>query len=308
MSDPVSNNPASELAENQTKTAEVAARLLARAQQMPGKPKELTEKIGEQLSMFPEAVAAMPQEVARVALFGMPSDKRGMRKMLRNAELAGRQDVQVLYTGEELGPKEETLWLACLRIGRGRPMGERLPMVMTDLLREVGLRDTGGKTGSREQLKRRLDRLSTAHMIVTAKRNGYTLRVTTGLLKWGLVEETGEIYVRLDPDGAKLFESLAYQPWGVRLALKSDAAARLLSYVCSHQASKPHSVLLDDLRLWCGYHGRTRDWRPVCLAGLAELEARSVIERGTSMLGQGANGEVVSWQRAAATLPPDASN
>jgi hypothetical protein len=185
-------------------------------------------------------------------------------------------------------------------------MGERMHMTMGQLLLELGLQDTGGKTGSRNQLKRRLDRLSGAHMIVTTKREGHTIRITTGLLKWGLVEETSQIYIRLDPDGAKLFDSLAYQPWKVRLALRSDTAALLLSYVCSHQAGKPHSVLLESLQQWCRYPGRARDWRRTCMAGLAELEARGVLERGSSELRRGANGEVVSWRRGAAMLPSDA--
>ena len=238
MSDPKQTDdaqpslPLDEDAAQLVRMAQIAERLRARTAQMPAEPDQAApeERVGEQLAMFPEAVAAMPQEVARVALFGMPSDKRGVRKMLRGVQLEGRRDVTVVYTGEELGPREETLWLACLRIGRGLSMGIRVHLHMKDLLREMGQRDTGGSKGSREALKRRLDRLSQAHLIVTTKRNGRTLRITTGLLKWGLVEETGEIYIRLDPDGAKLFESLAYQPWEVRLALKSDAAARLLSY------------------------------------------------------------------------------
>jgi hypothetical protein len=295
-------------AQQSVRLAEVVARLRARTaeptdmqtQDVPAVP---DERVGEQLAMFPEAVAAMPQEVARVAIFGMPSDKRGAREMLRDVQLDGRRDVTVVYTGEELGPREETLWLACLRLGRGLSMGTRVNLHVKDLLREMGQKDTGGAYGSRETLKRRLDRLSLAHLIVTTKRNGHTLRITTGLLKWGLVEGTGEIYIRLDPDGAKLFESLAYQPWEVRLAVKTDAAARLLSYVCSHQAGKPHSVLLDALRSWCGYHGQLRFWRSTCMAGLAELQAQGVISEGTMKLTSGVKGQVVSWTRAAVGLP-----
>jgi hypothetical protein len=284
---------------------EMVARLRARAAQLPAsaaEPAKPGERVGEPMSVFPEAVAAMPQDVARLALFGMPSNKKGARKMLRNVKLESRADVDAHYTGEEMGPREETVWLACLRLCRGRPMGQRVHLQIADLLREIGQPDTGGVAGSRAALKRRLDRLSLAHLVVDKTAKGRTMHTTTGLLKWGWVEETGEAYVRLDPDGAAMFRSLAYQPWKVRLALKTDAAARLLSYVCSHKATAPHRVLLDDLRRWCGYHGRLRDWRAVCRSGLAELEARRILAPGSVALARGGNGEVVSWIRSAAAV------
>lgn len=75
------------------------------------------EKIGGKLRQWPEDVAAMPTELTRVSLFGMPADKPGARKMLDDVRLDSRPDIEVFYTGKQLSAKDETCWLACLRLG-----------------------------------------------------------------------------------------------------------------------------------------------------------------------------------------------
>ena len=255
------------------------------------------EKIGVQMSFWPEHIAAMPTELARASLFGLPSDKSGARKILRNTKLDSRSDVEVLYTGEELGAKEETTWLACLRIARGEKLGERIFINLTDLLKELELSNTGGKRGNRQAVMTRLDRLSAAHFKIQFARGGKTYKVTSGMLKWGIENETGDMYVRLDPDGAALFENLSYQPWKVRLSLTTDAAARILTYVSSQERGKLHSVKLDDLRKWVGYGGRIRQFRTVCTLALLELEEKRVIVKGSSKVSESMRGLVATWIR-----------
>lgn len=261
---------------------------------------EPAERIGDQMPLFPEDAAAMPTELSRVALFGLPSDKRGARKMLDDVRLESRADVEVLYTGKQLSAKDETAWLACLRIGRGAPMGQRIYMSKSDLLREVGLARNGQNW---QALKARLMRMSKAHFTITCQRGGKKFTLTTGMLKFGFENDDpdGQMYIRLDPDGARLFESLAYQPWEIRLSLKSDISALLLSYVCGHQHGKPHAVALESLKAWCGHEGETRKFRAALRAALAELELKGVLVPG-SKIGKGARGEIVAWTRTRAKL------
>lgn len=249
------------------------------------------EKVGKDMVYWPEAVAAIPTELTRVSLFGLPSDKPGERKMLRAVRLDSRSDIEVLYTGEQLGAKDETTWLACLRLGRGIPMGQRIYLNKSDLMRECGLSKTGPNWST---LALRLDRLSAAHFKVHFKRGNKTYSFTTGMLKWGIENETGAMYIRLDPDGAALFENLAYQPWDVRLSLQTDVAARLLSYISGHEHGKPHVQTLENLKRWCGYSGRRDKFRAACLAALEELANKGVLVKGSCKI---AKGTVVCWVR-----------
>lgn len=258
---------------------------------------EATEKIGQQMRFWPEEVAAMPTELTRVSLFGLPADRRGARKMMKSVQIESRSDVEVLYTGEQLGPKEETVWLGCLRLGRNIPLGERIYLNLTDLLRELKLTNTAGKRGNRQAVITRLDRLSAAHFKINFKRDGKNFSITTGMLKWGIEHETGAIYLRLDPDGAVLFENLSYQPWEVRLSLKSDLAAVLLSYISGHEQGKPHSQSLINLKKWCGYGGRLRNFRAACIIALKELEEKGVLVKDSSKITMNRRGDVASWVR-----------
>lgn len=266
------------------------------------------EKIGTKLRHWPEEVAAMPTELTRTSLFGLPSDKgvgipgeneknKRERKMLRNHKLESRPGIEIYYTGEELSAKDETCWLACLRLGRGIPLGQRIYLNMTDLLNELGLPNTGGKRGNRQAVKNRLERLSAAHFKVEFSRKGKSYSITTGLLKYGIENETGKMYIRLDPDGTPLFENLAYQPWSVRLSLTTDIAARLLSYLSGHEKGKPHQVTLPELKSWCGYGGRPDKFRVAAMNALKEFESKGVLERGASKTIRDGKTEKFRWVR-----------
>ncbi|ECP2388588.1 hypothetical protein FV612_21640 [Salmonella enterica] len=296
--------------------AELKARMEEVGRKMTAKPKdsdetalaaatgEPEEKVGTQMGFWPEEVAAMPTELTRVSLFGLPADKPGARKMLRAMKLDSRSDVEVLYTGEQLSAKEETTWLACFRLGRGVPMGQRIYLNLTDLLSELKLSNTGGKRGNRQAVMTRLDRLSAAHFKVHFKRGEKTYSITTGMLKWGIENETGAMYIRLDPDGAALFENLSYQPWEVRLSLHSDVSARMLSYISGHEQGKPHSQTLDNLKRWCGYGGERRKFRTAIHSAIEELESKGVLVKGSSKIVSGARGDVVCWVRSRSGEPP----
>ena len=225
--------------------------------------------------------------------------------MMDAVKLDSRNGVEVIYSGKQLGVKEETTWYASMRMCRGVPMGTRVYFNLVDLLREMKLANTGGKRGNRIGVQTRLDRLSGAHFKINFTRGGDPYSITTGMLNWGIEHGTGKMFMRLDPDGALLFENLAYQPWDVRLSLKSDVAARMLTYISGHAQGKPHSVRLNDLREWCGYEGRLRQFRLACLHALAELEEKGVLVKGKSKIRDGAN-ETVEWLRTKTTPEPPA--
>jgi hypothetical protein len=261
------------------------------------------EKVGQQLPLWPEDCAAMPTEITRVSLFRLV--RRGRRKLMEDVPLESRSDVKVLYTGKDLDQADADLWLACLRIGRGVPMGQRIYTARNDLLREVGRNLSGANWAWLEQSLERMRKASLkatmrrTHTDEKGNKKQVEIIITTGLLKWGMEKPSGRMYIRLDPDGAALFDNLAYVPWETRLALPSAGAKSIHAYVCGHAKGKPHVVLLDDLRRWTGYDGRLRQFREdVCKPALAELEARGEIVAGSGKIEKTGKGLVVSWVRS----------
>lgn len=249
-----------------------------------------TEKVGDQMAFWPEEVAAMPTELTRVSLFGLI--RRGRRKVLNWEKLDSRADIEVQYFGCQLDQADADLWLACLRAGRGLPMGQRIYMTRAALLHEIGRNDG---TSARKWLETALDRMSGATLKITIKRNGKTVKVTSGMLKWGIEEETGAMFIRLDPDGAALFDNLAYLGWEERLSLSSNMAKALQLYISGHQKGKPHSQPISNVMHWCGYEGRLRQFRAALPNALKELEKAGVIKQ--YKVSKGPKGDLVSWQR-----------
>lgn len=256
----------------------------------PAQEAVAVELVGNRTLNWPSDVAAMPTELTRTALFSIVSDRNHEREMLDSVKLPSRGDVQIFYTGKQLCTGDETVWLACLRLGRGLKMGERINISKAELLRECNLQNTGQNW---QTLKHRLDRLSQAHFLIDVKRNGKKYHIATGLMKWGTEENSGETYMRLDPDGARLFDNLAYQQWTNRIALSGDVSKRLLSYISGHQSGKSHWAKLEDLKKWFGFKGRMRDFKKTCLTSLLDMESAGIIEKGSSKVDE----EIACWVR-----------
>ena len=255
------------------------------------------EKIGAQMGFWPEECAAMPTELTRVSLFSLI--RRGRRKVMDWEKLSSRADVEVSYFGKQLDQADADLWLACLRMGRGLPMGQRIYTTRAALLKEIG-RSTG--KGDYKWLIESLERMSGGAFRLITKRNGKTIRVTSGMLKYGIEEESGQMYIRLDPEGAAMFENMAYIGWEQRLALGSNAAKALQLYVSGHMAGKPHAVPLADLAHWMGYEGRIRQFRATLQHAMDELAKAGAIN--SHGIKAGTRGEVAYWTRTnGAALP-----
>lgn len=255
-----------------------------------------SEKVGSKLRQWPEEVAAMPTELTRTSLFGLP--RRGRRKVMDWEKLSSRADVEVSYNGKQLDQADADLWLACLRMGRGVPMGRRIYTTRAALLREIGRKDDGR---TRAWLEESLKRMAAASFMLETTRAGRKIKVTTGMMKWGIEEPSGQMFIRLDADGAALFENLAYVGWEQRLALGSNAAKALQLYIGGHMAGKPHSVPLVALAHWMGYEGRLRQFRTSLQHAMDQLaKAGEIHSHG---INTGPKGDVAYWTRSNLALP-----
>lgn len=277
---------------------ETVARLLARSKPEAAPEAEAAadeiegEKIGPQMAFWPQEVGVMPTELTRAALFRMPAKKT--RKMLDGVKLESRSDIEILYTGKELDQADGDVWGAVIRLSRGSNIGRRMYTTRAALLRELKRTDTGP---NRRWLGNALDRLASGSFKCTLKRVGKTVKINAGMLNWGIEEETGKMFVRLDADSFQLFDNLAYFDWEQRLALKKDGAKSLQLYACGHEEGKAHSIKLADLAAWAGYGGRTRKFRlENVIPGLAELEEKGFLTDGRIFCGVDGK-EIVSWTR-----------
>jgi len=260
-------------------------------------PDPSKERVGDRLGSWPEPFAAMPTELTRVSLFSLI--RRGRRKFMDWVVLEGRSDVTIKYFGKQLDQADADLWLACLRMGRGTPMGQRIYTDKSSILREIGRNNSGA---SEAWLVDALKRLAGASFLIELSREGKKSMLTTGMLKWGLEKPSDRMFIRLDPDGAKLFDNLAYIGWEQRLALSSASTKAIHMYICGHKQGEGHFIAMASLMTWCGYEGRIRDFRCNVINALKELEKLKVIHGGK--ITDRPQGEVVSWVRCASKYTP----
>lgn len=267
------------------------------------RPEPKNEAIGEQMTFFPETVGAMPTEITRTSLFSLlPIKQGGSRQIYSDMKIEARRDVTLFYSGTALDKLDETAWMCVLRLCRDVRMGERKYLRMPDVLRELGMTDT---EPNRVAVAARLERLSKAVITIEFSRGKKTMRVITGLMKMGYETDSeskplasSQMYLRLDPDGAKLFDNLSYQPWEIRTALHSPTAMALMTYASGHEAGKPHTVKLEDLKKMTGHEGRPRVFRENILAAIEELERLGFFAKAGSCIKGAGKLQMVSWTRS----------
>jgi len=249
------------------------------------------EKVGEVLKSWPIEFSAIPTELTRVSLFSLP--RKGRRKFLDWVTLESRGDITVKYFGKQLDQDiDADIWLACLRMGMGTPMGQRIYTNKSRMLMEIGRTRSGiGDKRLIESLKR----LAGASFLIEFNRDGKKFILTTGMLKWGIEKPLNRMFIRLDPDGARLFDNLTYIGWKQRLALSTASAKAIHMYVCGHQQGASHAISLANLMAWCGYEGRARDFRRNAVAALKEMEEHGIVRDSKIVLRP--QGEVISWVR-----------
>lgn len=257
--------------------------------------KKPNDKPKPQLSFWPDDIAAMPTDFTRAALFSLI--QRGRRRFLHHEKLPSRSDIDLTYFGEQLDHADADLWLAMLRIAKGKSLEEKHGISIAALLRELGKKDGGT---NRAWLIKALARIGTASLRGKIYRNKGTVteEVNCKLATSGIDHETKMVWFRLDPESAAAFSSLAYMDWEVRKQLKHDASKAVQMYSVGHQKGKQHYIKLEDLKKYCGGTGETRRFKQSLLLAFKELDALNVINN-PKIYSNNDNIEMVSWGRPA---------
>lgn len=242
---------------------------------------------GGTLPLFPELESAMPNHLARGALFA--PIKPGHRDFCDRKQIASRDDVTLYWTGEQLDMGDNDIFLAALKIAQGRGLEDNLPVDRAAILRMVGRDDSGQ---SYEWLESGFNRLTSGKLEIYVKpknqvkpgtKGGKGIKATLHLIDAYMQDlDTGQYWLRVGLEAAKLFadDQFGYIDMEARrkISPRQDLAKWLQNYVCSHKPGRQRPIDVKLLKLWSGSTGRDRDFRERALPkALEQLEALGII-------------------------------
>ncbi|PRP68513.1 hypothetical protein BUE93_22190 [Chromobacterium amazonense] len=261
--------------EEQSKPIKKLESTLKKIQERANTAKKVIEQKGGSLPLFPEMESAMPNHLARSALFA--PIRPGRRTIYDKSILASRDDVEILYSGKQLDMADNDVFLQALRASQGYATGAPVIFNRAEFLREIG-RSTG--KNDYVWLEESFDRLATGTLYIKTKNYKTVLHLIDAYAK---NEISGKYWLRLNPEILKLFSQKSYGfiDMDARRQINrgQELAKWLQNYVASHEGGKTHTIDGKSLQKWSGTMGRFRDFMSRSLPkALAELERLCLIQ------------------------------
>lgn len=201
-----------------------------------------------QLPMWPEVVRAVPNGILRSALFGIV--RRGRRRYMERETIAAVDGIEIVYTGQKLDQGDLDAWEAILHAVRAQPLGNKCRVTSYQLLKLMGLKNTGGRGGNRQILRARITRLVACAVEIRDRDRSYI----GSLVRSAAVDKaTGEWIIEIDPALAVLYGPSDYTliDWAVRHKLAGHQLAQWLHAFYSTHA-EPYPLKIATLRRLCG--------------------------------------------------------
>ena len=200
--------------------------------------------------IWPERVRALPNSMARCALF-TSADKRKERRQYTQATLVSLEDMEVQYTGQELRQDDQDVWLQIVHIARAQRVGEWVETTGNKLLTAL---EWGRGKDRYLRLKQSIRRMTEATIwIVTPGQSiGMNRRLIENVIWDEADEEGGSAWrIRLDYRIADLFapQDRSLVEWSTRLKL-TPLAKWLHSFYATHRDPYPYRV--ETLYKLCG--------------------------------------------------------
>lgn len=179
-----------------------------------------------QLPLWPRDQRALPNAIARSALFNTASARKGgEREFHRKREIAALKGISITYTGEELRQDDEDVFLQCLHLARMQGLGTEVYFTANSMLTD--LRWTGNGP-SYLRLADTLYRLTVATVGITVESGKAGRENYTGSLIGGFQWRDGEggpplrqWHIQINPQIASLFDPASHLRlnWQARLKL-----------------------------------------------------------------------------------------
>lgn len=218
------------------------------------------------LPLWPNSQRAMPNALARSALFNTASVRKGARARYWQHEVAVPQGTGMLYSGEELRQDDEDVYLQVLHLARLQGLGDEVFFTAHAMLREVRWTVNGA---GYERLAACLYRLTSATVSLTVAqpKKGVRLTYAGSLLRSFQHRELqdgpqlSQWRVQVEPKLAALFgpEHYSRVAWETRLDLP-PLAKWLHMHYSTHAYPFPAKVAT--LHRLCGSDtALLRQWR-----------------------------------------------
>jgi hypothetical protein len=246
--------------------------------------KHTKEQIKElQLSLFDLApwaddMRAMPNDLARAALFTTRNKKTPREVRLQHMIFHVNKDVQITYTGIELrADDDELVWQQILEYAKRSPVGTPVSFTFYQLCTDLGWPINGRYYDKAEEC---LTRLQATAMQFSSGRIG-RLESISLIHRFRVLDrgkKTSKCQVEIDQEMVVLFAGDHYSRfvWEKYREL-SPTARRMFDYFVSHK--EPFPLKLETFRLMCGSDSsRVKKWREQSGIACDELTKSGLVE------------------------------
>ncbi|MBS4097693.1 MAG: replication initiator protein A [Sulfuricella sp.] len=234
-----------------------------------------TPCVGKQLPLWPNFIRALPNALARSALFNI-SNKAGKRNYYQQEQIASVSGVTISYTGQDLRQRDEDVFLQLLHLAKNKPLGEWVDFTAYSLVKALGW---SVNTRSYNDLRDILNRLSATNIIVMFKddQNGYSGSLVRKFMwRTDAGEKLTKWRVYFEPEIIALFAPTGYTHiyWELRLSLP-PLAKWLHSFYSTHEI--PYDYKIDTLWKLCGSTSGLPQFRQVLVDALNLLKEKSFL-------------------------------
>ena len=240
----------------------------------------------------PSNIAFMPTVAALACIFQatVARQKKGEPPVVYvNQKIPAVGNIHAMRDGPALDQFDADTYMGVLALSKGEQIGKRCYTTMSALAEAMG-KSVGGKNitlkededGKLGAIPESLRKLAATHFEFryTLNENGVdkTRRVSANFLKWGVEEETGKVFIELDPDSARLFERIAKMSWETRKSLDKALSKALYLQFSTIGPDKSKAIKLIDLKEQVGFSGEWRHFKSRLLEALEELANSKIIE------------------------------
>ncbi len=230
-----------------------------------------------QMDIWPERVRALPNPLARCALF-TAAGKKEDRVAFKRTLLASLSDREIHYTGEELRQDDQDVWLQVVHLARVHPAGDRVELTAHAVLMALGW---GRSADNYKRLRASILRMTEATVWVTSpgQTDGWSGRLVDKV-HWRDEDNAGSTtwQIQLDRRIIELFapNGVSHIEWEQRLTLK-PLAKWLHSFYSTHR--EPHPYRVATLHQLCGSKSaRIAHFRNSLMHSFEELVAVGFLE------------------------------
>ena len=229
-----------------------------------------------QLPLWQDAYRALPNDIARSALFTI-RNKRTPRAAMQGQRIYHLHDkITVRFTGVELrASDDELVWMQILNYAKDDKLGNEFKFTLFQLCKDIGWPTTGHYYAKTEAC---LERLRAGVFFIDTPAVGSVDLPLIAHFRRDKTSPTRAVCsVTIDPKTVLLFNNHRWTRvlWDKYTSL-SDLGRRLYDYVASHE--NPNPLDISKLKQVCASDCKSnRDWRAMVKKACTEIEKKELV-------------------------------